>query len=421
MPARKNQSTKVSLTKKWLRMEEDELQKAIVDDCLPRYPENEPPKPVQVKAVKSLVHRHNTFVMAGTGCGKSRISEMYFNLFAPYKKSVILVLNPLDALGDNQVHEKIAQGYTAVNLKKLNFSKTVASDIKKGKYNFVYLSPEVFLNNELFTEIYHDSQFQDRLALIVVDEAHMIYSWGLVASGKAKKSSAHTRTQDRAVFRPSYGDLGRQLMATQNVPVLFLSATCRPLAIDQILENLKIPPANIDIVRLELTRPEIRILRFPMESSLKSANDLLEVFGEKKGIEKEGVVPTLIYSGTRNATFQVMKVLNVANGTAGEEENPDSALIRRYHACTGDMDKEDVIGGYEREEFPCISSTMALGLGQNWKRVGQVIHMGRGDPSCIGQMMGRCGRDGKPGLAILFMEPKRRSGLSHRESQQVCR
>jgi hypothetical protein len=36
--------------------------------------------------------------------------------------------------------------------------------------------------------------------------------------------------------------------------------------------------------------------------------------------------------------------------------------------------------------------------------------MGRGDPSTISQMMGCCGRDGQPGLAILFMEPTRKKG-----------
>ena len=80
------------------------------------------------------------------------------------------------------------------------------------------------------------------------------------------------------------------------------------------------------------------------------------------------------------------------------------------------MDKEDTINGYEAGNFPCISCTMALGLGQNWKRVRRVIHMGRGDPSCICQMIGRCGRDGKPGLAVLFMERKRKFGLNSPEA-----
>ncbi|OAV87736.1 hypothetical protein PTTG_29302 [Puccinia triticina 1-1 BBBD Race 1] len=238
-------------------MNESDLTEAIIKDCLPRYPENEPPKPVQVNAVANLVGGRHTFVMAGTGCGKSRISEMYYNLFAKSRKAVILVLNPLDALGDNQVLEKTAAGYTTVNLKSQNFTREVAVDIQKGKYNFVYLSPEVFLNNPMFTEIYHDSAFQDCLALVVIDEAHMIYSWGLVANKDAKHLSAHKRHQDQAGFRPSYGELGHMIMATENTPVLFLSATCCPIAVTKILKSLKIPPDNIAFSRAELTRPEL--------------------------------------------------------------------------------------------------------------------------------------------------------------------
>jgi ATP-dependent helicase YprA (DUF1998 family) len=104
MPTTKEaKSTKVTLTRRWARMEESDIEEAIIEDCLPRYPENKPPKTVQVDAAKNLVKDRNTFVMAGTGCGKLRISEMYFNLVAQSKNTFILVLNPLDALGDNQV------------------------------------------------------------------------------------------------------------------------------------------------------------------------------------------------------------------------------------------------------------------------------------------------------------------------------
>jgi superfamily II DNA helicase RecQ len=80
------------------------------------------------------------------------------------------------------------------------------------------------------------------------------------------------------------------------------------------------------------------------------------------------------------------------------------------------MDKEDVISGFEHGDFPCISCTMALGLGQNWKCVRRVIHIGQGDPSCICQMIGRCGRDGRDGLAVLLVEPKRKFGLNTPEA-----
>jgi ATP-dependent helicase YprA (DUF1998 family) len=53
--------------------------------------------------VSSLVGGKHTFVLAGTGFGQSRISEMFLDLFQKKKKATVLVLNPLDALGDNQV------------------------------------------------------------------------------------------------------------------------------------------------------------------------------------------------------------------------------------------------------------------------------------------------------------------------------
>ena len=104
-----------------------------------------------------------------------------------------------------------------------------------------------------------------------------------------------------------------------------------------------------------------------MQLSLKSVNDVLPIFGKIEEVKSKDIVPTLIYSGARNAMLQVMKVVNQAHKTGGGEYNPDSALIQRYHACTSDMDKEDVISVFENGNFLCISCTMALGLGQNWK------------------------------------------------------
>ncbi|PLW28600.1 hypothetical protein PCANC_24607 [Puccinia coronata f. sp. avenae] len=361
MPRKKTQrGSEVVLAQRILRLNNSDLAEAIAEDSRTCYPTDQPSKPLQIEAVILLVRLKNTFAMAGTGFGKSRIPEMYVHLFAKSSKPVVLVLNPLDALGNNQVQEKMAQNFTAVNLKKLTFNQCVSDEILRGAYNFVYLSPEIFLNNEMFTKLYFNTKFQERLVLTVVDEAHMIYSWGLVASGKAKKSSAHKRHQDKALFRPLYGDMGRR--------------------------------------------------------SLKSADNLLEMFGPQDQIPNKSLPPTLVYSGTQNTTLQVMKVINQARGTPTGEFNPNSTLIRRYHSCTGDLDKEDTVKGFEKKDFPMISCTMALGLGQNWKRVRRVFHMGCGDPLCICQMMGRCGRDSKPGLAFLFMEPKRRFGINKIEA-----
>jgi len=123
-------------------------------------------------------------------------------------------------------------------------------------------SPEAFLNNQLFRDVYFNPIFQSRLSLIVVDEAHMIYVWGLVAKGRSKGIASHGRHPDWGLFRPSYGKLAARLMATNGTPLLLMSATCRPVAIRSILESLKLTEEMVDFVRAELTRTEIRLLRF---------------------------------------------------------------------------------------------------------------------------------------------------------------
>ncbi|KAI7955221.1 hypothetical protein MJO28_005621 [Puccinia striiformis f. sp. tritici] len=368
------------------------------------------PKPLQVKAVINLVRGRHTFLLAGTGFGKSRVSEMFFKLYPCHKKAVTLVLNPLDTLGDNQVAEKLQMGMSAVNLTKMTLNEAMAARIINGEYSFVYMSPEAFLNNPIFTALFFNPTFQNRLALVVVDEGHMIYMWGLVASGKSKKLSSHSRHEDRAVYRPSYGKIGHRLLATNGTPVLIQSATCRPLAIKAILESLRILPEDIDILQGELTRPEIRLIRVDMEHSLGSCDDLLAQFADIADTSNDELVPMLIYSTTRALTKVVSKVVHEARGIVDGHEDPFSQCCRRFHAVTGDLDKELAVKEFAEGVYPMISATMALGLGQNWSRVRSVIHMGRGDPASIAQMIGRCGRDGRPGLGIIFVEKNRKNG-----------
>jgi superfamily II DNA helicase RecQ len=89
--------------------------------------------------------------------------------------------------------------------------------------------------------------------------------------------------------------------------------------------------------------------------------------------------------------MQVLKVISIARGTPGGENNPNDSFARRYHSCTGDLTKVDVIDGFAGDQVAVISCTMALGLGQNWKRVRMVAHVGQGNPALLFQMIGRCG------------------------------
>ena len=126
--------------------------RAIAVCSMDRY--NQPAKALQTKAVMNLARGRTTFLLAGTGFGKSRVAELYYDLLPKKDKAVVLVLNPLESLGDNQVLEKQRAGYSAINLTKLTFNPHEAKNIANGKYNFVYLSPEIYLNSQSFQLVF---------------------------------------------------------------------------------------------------------------------------------------------------------------------------------------------------------------------------------------------------------------------------
>ncbi|KNE88582.1 hypothetical protein PSTG_18008, partial [Puccinia striiformis f. sp. tritici PST-78] len=304
-----------------------------------------------------------------------------------------------------------AAKFTAINLTSRTFNKEEANKIANGAYNFVYISPEIFLNSRMWDRVYFSDKFQRRLGLVVLDEAHMVYEWGIVEKTRGRKrSSALSRHEDRGIFRPSYGNLGGHLMTRNNMPMLLMSATCRPVAIKAIKKSLKLPDHTLTMLHGELTRPEIRFIRVTMDSSLSSCNDLLDLYAPKSTTPNNQVIPTIIYSGSRHRTIKVLDVLDQARGEPGAATDSESTFARRFHSVTGEACKTEVANNFGAGKFPIVSATMALGLGQNWSRVRSVIHMGRGDPAAICQMLGRCGRDGRPGVAIMFVEKTRVGG-----------
>ncbi|PLW54679.1 hypothetical protein PCANC_11665 [Puccinia coronata f. sp. avenae] len=344
-PRKDFRSAGVRVLKKISEKNDVSLAKAIEERALLRY--GNPAKPLQTEAVVNLVRGKNTFLLAGTGFGKLRIPEMFYELIPKHTGAVILVLNPLDSLGNNQVSEKVAAGFTAINLTKLTFNPCEASKIRTGVYQFVYLSPEIFLNSKLWDSVYFSNEFQNRLALVVADEAHMIYQWGIVESSKAKKAKhgAACGESDPNQFEArfvKYDDVERRTHSSQT--------------------------------------PDNR------------------------------VVPTLIYSGSKRRTGQVLNVLAGAREAENLVLSATSPFARRFHSCTGESDKERCVKDFANSKFPVFSCTMALGLGQNWSWVRSAICMGRGEPSAISQMIGQCGRDGRPGLAILYVEKTRKNG-----------
>ena len=125
----------VTLPANVLAMNNEQLKKHITDTSVAFY--HNQPKELQVKAVLVLARGQNCFVQARTGYGKTQISELFFNMF--HRKVVVLVLNPLDLLGNDQVQEKALVNIKAIKLNKMTLNFETVQKIKNGYYSFIYL------------------------------------------------------------------------------------------------------------------------------------------------------------------------------------------------------------------------------------------------------------------------------------------
>ncbi|KNE87415.1 hypothetical protein PSTG_19200, partial [Puccinia striiformis f. sp. tritici PST-78] len=144
-------SAGITVLAKIAKKNDDALRREISEISQFRYGQDA--KPLQIDAVVNLVRGRNTFLLAGTG----------------------------------YVVEKKAAKFTAINLTSRTFNKEEANKIANGAYNFVYISPEIFLNSRMWDRVYFSDKFQRRLGLVVLDEAHMVYEWGIVEKTRGGK------------------------------------------------------------------------------------------------------------------------------------------------------------------------------------------------------------------------------------------
>ncbi|KNZ63897.1 hypothetical protein VP01_1087g5 [Puccinia sorghi] len=219
------------------------------------------------------------------------------------KMGVVLVLNPLEALGDSQE---------------------------------LYLSP--------------DSQSQ--------------------LTGKRHLRNL-TQNQDVVIVGPSYRNIGSALLNNNMAMILLMSATyCG--------NQLRHPP---------------RRAQSALNLYYSSHHEAFTGFMQGP---PPSLFPTLIYPCTGHMTWKVLQVLDLAQGNSGKNMRMGN--------------KQNLIEDFSAVKVPIISSTLALGMGQNWRSVRQVIHLKQSGLPLICQMLGRAGRDGNPALTLLFMEPTRKGG-----------
>ena len=142
---------------------------------------------LQAKVLSLLKKKHCVLLLARTGWGKSLIFQGLYYMDLDPKNStqyITVVFVPLTGLGQEQVGEINRRGRAhgekddvAIFYDKTKVADHHLEDIRKGKYRWIYLSPEKALHPDVFNKVWESPDFRSKVLLIAVDEAHLVSEW----------------------------------------------------------------------------------------------------------------------------------------------------------------------------------------------------------------------------------------------------
>lgn len=321
----------------------------------------------QEDIINNVMEGRDTLALMKTGGGKS----ITFQMPALCLNGVTIVISPLLSLMKDQVDRLQKQGISAARLDStlsMEENNRVLFNMINNKYHMVYMSPE-----KLITPAMISALSSVKVALITVDEAHCIATWGNDFRLAYKKIPLAIKQLEQ--------NAGRR------IPKLALTATATEEVQKEIVENLEMDRPFIS--RTTFDRDNIK---FAVQKSTDKSRDIYDLINRHQG---ESIV---IYCAT----------IKTANSLYQDLSNKVNVGI--YH---GQLDKdvkaktqEDFVSG----KIKIMIATNAFGMGVDKADVRLVIHHHM--PNNLEnyyQEAGRAGRDGKDSTAVLLYSTKDRN------------
>ncbi|WFE39593.1 ATP-dependent DNA helicase RecQ [Micromonospora sp. WMMD998] len=318
-------------------------------------------RPNQLAAMRAVMKRHDALVVLPTGAGKSAIYQIPASLIP----GPTVVISPLLALQQDQIaalNERQRPELRAVRISSDESAAQQAEaieEIRAGRAEFLFITPEALSNPDRLAEVRSLSP-----ALVAIDEAHCISSWG------------HD-------FRPDYLALGHLIDGLGRPPVVALTATASPPVRDDI------------IARLRLREPEVVV------SGLDRPNLFLEVahcptddyrWRRLIALLRDDERPGIIYVPTRRAAEELAGRLTDAGFPA-----------EFYHGGMPTGARHELHEAFLADRVPIMVATSAFGMGIDKPNIAWVAHMALPDsPDSYFQEIGRAGRDGSPSRVLLL-------------------
>lgn len=325
----------------------------------------------QWEAIDALVNqRQKLLVVQRTGWGKSSVYFISTKIFRDRGMGPTIIVSPLLALMRNQIDSAHRLGIVAETMNSTNSGdwQAVTQRMLNNQFDCLLISPERLANDTFIETVLQP--VSDRIALMVIDEAHCISDWG------------HD-------FRPDYRrivNILRQLPA--NTPVLGTTATANNRVVDDIQAQL----GDIRIERGPLTRESLALQTLVLPDQASRLAWLAQIIPTLPGT---GIVYTL----TVRDAEQVADWLSI-NGVDA----------KAYHGSI-EADGFENSNAYRQHlearllnnDLKVLVATTALGMGYDKPDLSFVFHyQAPGSIVAYYQQVGRAGRGIDHAVGVLM-------------------
>ncbi|MGO4188928.1 RecQ family ATP-dependent DNA helicase [Pseudarthrobacter sp. TAF60_1] len=327
----------------------------------------------QLAGMSALADGRDVLAVMPTGYGKSAIYQVAAVHLHRETGHPAVVVSPLIALQEDQITgltEALGEG-SAVAINSAHSDAEVDDawqKVESGAAAFLFLAPEQLAKKETVERI-----AAVHPALIVVDEAHCVSSWG------------HD-------FRPDYLTLGAVREHLGNPPVAALTATASPPVREEIAERLGMKDPLVLVHGFDRPNIMLDVVRHHEEKEKRRAVvEQVVAFVDGNGSGVDTRQQGLLYAATRKDTEKYAAKL-VGHGLRAEA----------YHAGRSAADRERILELFMDDQLDVVVATTAFGMGIDKPNIRFVIHADI--PAALDayyQEIGRSGRDGQPASAVL--------------------